>query len=143
MKQCPDSEIVTSAKCVFSFLYIVTIMKRIEVPAFRTSFSTYGTDRFRGVDSLLLSAGNGWYYMYYQLDIRNQGEIVRTFLGTWSARFFLTVGNELQYYVRTIDEKYFVADFTDDDNTLDLLNDICKGESGLFESCPSAASRYE
>ncbi len=143
MNQCHDSGIVTSAKCIFSFLYIVTVMRRVEVPSFQTLFSPYSLERFRGVDVLPLPSDDSGYYMYFQLDLQKTAEIIGTVMGAWSVHLCLTVGNVLQYYIRIIDEECLVVDYTDSGKTIDLLNGICKGESRLFEPCSSSASRYE
>ncbi len=143
MNQCSDSGIVTSAKCVFSFLYIVAVMRRVEVPSFQMLFSPYSLKRFRGVDVLPVSSDDNDYYMYFQLDLQKPTEIIGTVMGAWSVHLCLSVNNVLQYYIRIIDEECLVVDYTDSDKTIDLLNGICKGESRLFEPCSSTASRYE
>ncbi len=145
MNQCflHDPVTVTSAKCVFSFLYMVTIMKRIEVPSFQMLFSPYSLERFRCIDVLPVSADEKEYYMYFQLDLQKPTEIIGTVMGAYSVHLCLyDVHRGPQYYISIVDEECFIADYTDDENTLRLLNDVCKGAPYPFMSCSSAASQY-
>ena len=130
-------EIVTAAKCVLAFLYVAAVMKRVEVPSFMMNFSPYSLVRCRGVDVLPVSSDENKYCLYFQLDLQKPAEIIGTVMGAYCVHLCLTdLNHELQYYIRMTDEECAVADYTDNDNTIRLLNDICKGDSKSFKPCP-------
>ena len=120
-------KLTVSAKCVFAFLYAVNLINRIEVPSFMSSFSPYRFEKFKGVGVITSVSDKNEYYMYYQLDRENPTEILGTVMGAYSVHLCVfDSNNEIRYCIRMIDEECLVADYTDSDNTLYLLNKICK-----------------
>ena len=120
-------ELTTYAKCVFAFLYAVNLINRIEVPSFMSAFSPYRFEKFKDVGTIPSVSDKNEYYMYYQLDRENPTEILGTVMGAYSVHLCVfDSNNEIRYCIRMIDEECLVADYTDSDNTLYLLNKICK-----------------
>lgn len=145
MDQCSlyDPGIVTSAKCVFAFLYVVSIMKRVEVPSFQFLFSPYSLERCKGVDVIPVASTENDYYLYFQLNLQKPTEIIGTVMGAYSVHLCMfDLNHVVQYYIRMIDEECLIVDYTDNDNTIYSLNNICKGDSTLFKPCSSITSHY-
>lgn len=145
MDQCSlyDPRIVTSAKCVFAFLYVVSIMKRVEVPSFQFLFSPYSLERCKGVDVIPEVSTENEYYLFFKLDLQKSTEIIGAVMGAYSVHLCIfDSNNAMQYYMRIIDEVCLIVDYTDNDYIIQLLNSICERESALFKPCSSITLHY-
>ncbi len=146
LQNCPDTsvkqlieyyshrypQIATTAKCIFSFFYVVSLGKIIAYPTFKMAFLPYSLEKFRGIGSAP-SNKNDQFLLYFELDLQKPDEIMSVTLG--ADEVLLLIANEkdsIQYCIHIEDEQCCVSDYCEECDILLLLNDVVKDDSTSF-----------
>lgn len=130
---------VTTAKCIFSFLYIVSIIKKIMYPAVKMSFSPYSIENFIGIGKSPLSEDDNEFFLYFKLDTHIKIDIMNAVMGACDVLLCLTdQTGKFEYCIHMtdelpgMDEICYVFDYVEQKDILQVLNLICKDDVTSF-----------
>ena len=129
----------TTAKCIFSFLYIVSIMKRIMHPTFKTALLPYSIENLNGIGKSPLSEDDNEFFFYFKLDVNMETYITNAVIGAFDVLLYLADDKgKIEYCVHMTDETpsmddiCYIFDYTEKKDTLRVLNHIFKDDATLF-----------
>ena len=128
---------VTTAKCIFYFLYIVSTMKRIMHPAVKMSFLPYDIENFIGIDKFPLLENE--FFLYFKLDMHKKFDIMNAVMGACNVLLCLVdETGKIEYCIHmtdelsSMDEICYILDYVEKKDTLRVLNSIGKDNATSF-----------